>query len=193
MKNKHLILLSIFGGIIGFLVLIGIWYASTYNSLVNSKQTVEAQWGQVETQLQRRNDLTPQLVGAVKGSMKQEKTVFGEIANARKSYNSANTTQGKMKASQQMDKGMTILINDIHENYPQLASNKNVQTLMIQVEGSENRISQERRAYNQDIESFNTQIMSFPKNIIAGSIGYHSYPYFKASAGSNKAPKVNLN
>lgn len=193
MKNKRLVLLSIFGGIVGCLVLIGIWYASTYNSLVNSKQAVEAQWGQVETQLQRRNDLTPQLVGAVKGSMKQEKTVFGEIANARKSYNSANTTQGKMKASQQMDKGMTILINDIHENYPQLASNKNVQTLMIQVEGSENRISQERRAYNQDIESFNTQIMSFPKNIIAGNMGYHSYPYFKASAGSNKAPKVNLN
>ncbi|WP_261806542.1 LemA family protein [Lapidilactobacillus luobeiensis] len=179
------------GLVIGLVALIGIMIGM-YNSLVKSEQAVESQWSQVETVLQRRYDLIPNLVSAVKGSMKHEDKVFSEISSARKAYGSATTTSEKIKANAQLDQSVGTLVNVIGENYPKLQSNENVQTLMTQLEGSENRISVERRRYNQTIESYNKSVATFPKNILAGMMGFQKKAYFKADTKASTAPVVDL-
>ncbi|BDR56059.1 LemA family protein [Xylocopilactobacillus apis] len=164
----------------------------TYNSLAKSKQNVDAQWSQVENVMQRRYDLIPNLVNAVKGSMKQEQKVFGEIAEARKSYGNATTASDKLKADAKINSSVGTLINAIGENYPQLKSNDNVNSLMTQLEGSENRISVERRRYNESIQTYNNSIVTFPKNMVAGMLGYHKMDYYKADSKAQNAPKVDL-
>lgn len=130
--------------IIGVIVLFGFVAFGSYNSLVSSENNVDAKWSQVENVMQRRYDLVPNLQAAVKGSMKHETKVFGQIADARKQYANASSSTDKLKANDQMQAASSTLINVIHENYPELASNENVKSLMTQLEGSENRISTER-------------------------------------------------
>jgi LemA protein len=164
----------------------------TYNSLAKSKQDVDAQWSQVENVMQRRYDLIPNLVNSVKGSMKQEQKVFGDIAEARKSYGNASSSKDKLKADDQLNQSVGTLVNVIGEKYPDLKSNENVSSLMTQLEGSENRISTERRRYNQAIQTYNNSIVTFPKNIFAGMFGFHKIDYFKANDNANKAPTVDF-
>lgn len=164
----------------------------TYNSLAKSKQNVDAQWSQVENVMQRRYDLIPNLVNSVKGSMKQEQKVFGQIAEARKSYGNANSASDKMKANAKINSSVGTLINAISENYPELKSNENVSSLMIQLEGSENRISVERRRYNDQVKKYNNSIVTFPKNLMAGALGYHRISYFQADGEAKKTPTVDL-
>lgn len=164
----------------------------TYNSLAKSKQNVDAQWSQVENVMQRRYDLIPNLVNAVKGSMKQEQKVFGDIAEARKSYGNANSASDKMKANAKINSSVGTLINAISENYPNLKSNENVSSLMTQLEGSENRISVERRRYNEEVKNYNNSIVTFPKNMLAGMLGYHQMSYFQADGAAQKTPTVDL-
>ncbi|BDR58132.1 LemA family protein [Xylocopilactobacillus apicola] len=167
-------------------------FIGTYNSLAKSKQNVNAQWSQVENVMQRRYDLIPNLVNAVKGSMKQEQKVFGDIADARKSYGNASTASDKLKADAKLNSSVGTLVNVIGENYPELKSNSNVSSLMTQLEGSENRISVERRRYNEAIQTYNNSIVTFPKNMVAGMMGYHQMDYFKADGKAQKAPTVDL-
>lgn len=176
-----LVILMIVGSFIG-----------TYNSLAKSKQDVDKSWSQVENVMQRRYDLIPNLVNAVKGSMKQEQKVFGDIAQARKSYGNATTASDKMKADAKINSSVGTLINAISENYPELKSNENVNNLMTQLEGTENRISVERKRYNESVQSYNNSIVTFPRNMIAGMMGYHQMDYFKADGEAQKAPTVNL-
>ena len=147
MKTKRLspvaVTSIVLGVIVAFCLIFGI---GTYNSLAKQNQAVEAQWGQVENVMQRRADLVPNLVNAVKGNMGQEQKVFGDIAEARKSYANASSTTDKAKADDQLNKSVGTLINVIKENYPTLQSSNQVNTLMTQLEGSENRISVERKA-----------------------------------------------
>lgn len=179
--------------VIGIIVvIIGIWAVSTYNGLTKRNQDVEAKWSQVENVMQRRYDLVPNLVNSVKGSMKQEKDVFLGVANARKSYSNAKTTEDKAKANNQLNQQVGTLINAIREDYPELKSNDNVATLMNQLEGSENRIAVERKRYNEEVATYNKSLVSFPKNIMAGILGFHSKEYFKADEGAKEAPKVNF-
>jgi Uncharacterized conserved protein len=182
----------IIGIIVGLVVVLGLSAVGTYNSLARSSQAVDSQWAQVETVLQRRYDLIPNLVSAVKGSMKHETKVFGEISAARKAYGSATTANEKMKANAQLDQSVGTLVNVIGENYPDLKSNENVQTLMTQLEGSENRISVERRRYNQAVEKYNTSVVTFPKNIFANMMGMGKKEYFKADSKASQTPSVNL-
>lgn len=179
--------------VIGIIVvIIGIWAVSTYNGLAKRNQDVEAKWSQVENVMQRRYDLVPNLVNSVKGSMKQEKDVFLGVANARKSYSNAKTTEDKAKANNQLNQQVGTLINAIREDYPELKSNDNVVTLMNQLEGSENRIAVERKRYNEEVATYNKSLVSFPKNIMAGILGFHSKEYFKADEGAKEAPKVDF-
>lgn len=179
--------------IIGIVVvIIGIWAVSTYNGLAKKNQDVEAKWSQVENVMQRRYDLVPNLVNSVKGSMKQEKDVFLGVANARKSYSNAKTTKDKAAANNQLNQQVGTLINAIREDYPELKSNDNVATLMTQLEGSENRIAVERKRYNEEVATYNKSLVSFPKNIMAGILGFHSKEYFKADEGAKETPKVDF-
>ena len=173
-------------------VIVGIYSISTYNSLQKQNQEVEAQWSQVENVMQRRADLVPNLVSSVQGSMKHEDKIFGTIAKARENYNKANTTTAKAKADDQLNSSVGTLVSVIQEQYPTLASNQNVQTLMTQLEGSGNRISVERKRYIEDVRDYNQSVVTFPKNLFASMMGLGQKPTFKANPGADEVPKVNL-
>jgi LemA protein len=177
-----LIVLSIFG-----------MYISTKNTLVQKNEAVKSQWAQVDVALQRRADLIPNLVATVKGIAQQEQTVFGDIANARARLLSAGSPQDKIAANQQLDGALGRLLA-IAENYPQLKSNENFLRLQDELAGTENRISVERRRYNDALQDYNTYIGQFPASLFAASAGFkRNDAYFQASEGSREVPKVQFN
>jgi LemA protein len=176
--------------IIGGIVLVALlWVGSAYNGLVGKNEAVDSQWAQVETQYQRRFDLIPSLVESVKGVMKQEQTIFDALAEARTRYSGAQTVDQKAAAAGQVEGALGRLLV-IAENYPQLKSSENVQTLMAQLEGTENRISVERKRFNDSVQELNVAIKRFPTNILAGAFGFGQRTYFESAAGSENAPKV---
>lgn len=182
MKKGLLIVLAI-------VVLLGIWAYSSYNGLVKLNESVNSQWAQVETQYQRRFDLIPNLVESVKGIMKQEQSVFDAIAQARTQYAGAQTVDQKAQAASNVESALGRLLV-ITENYPQLQSAGTVQTLMSQLEGTENRVSVERKRYNDLVQQYNTKIKYFPGSILARMFGFAERPYFQAAAGAENAPQV---
>ena len=146
------------------------------------------QYAQVDSVLQRRADLVPNLTSAVKGSMHNEQKIFGDVAKARSNFNNAKTASDRFQASQELGRSTNILVNAIRENYPQLNSTKRVHDLMIELEGTENRISTERQNYNRVVQQYNTSVTTFP-----GSLFHRStVAYFKADQGAKTAPKVAL-
>ena len=177
--------------VLGLVVVITLWLMSSYNGLVNSNEAVTNQWAQVETQYQRRFDLIPNLVESVKGIMSQEKTVFTALANARSHYAGATTDDQKAVAAGQVESALGRLLV-ITENYPQLKSSENVATLMVQLEGTENRVSVERTRYNDIVKDYNLRVKRIPGSILASLFGFKEHPYYEAVAGSQNAPKVQL-
>lgn len=188
MKNRWLIPVVV---IVVVVVLIGSAFGGYYNSFVSKQQAVDGQWAQVETQYQRRFDLIPNLVGSTKGILKQEQKVFGDIAEARKGYAGARTTDAKVAAANQVESALSRLLV-IVENYPQLKSDETVRDLMAQLEGTENRISVERRRYNEEVQSYNTSVKRLPGAFFAGIFGFDEKAYFKSVKGAEGAPKVDL-
>ncbi|MGX7024234.1 LemA family protein [Vagococcus hydrophili] len=164
---------------------------ATYNGLVTKQAEVESQWAKVDSKLQRRYDLVPNLVNSVKGSMEQEKEVFGNITDARSKMTGAGTVKEKAMASNEMESALSRLMV-VMENYPEIKSNENVKTLMTQLEGTENRISVERDRYNDAVKKYNVSIKKFPKSIIAGITGFEEKEYFEADKEAEKVPEVNL-
>ena len=173
------------------LVGIGAILAGYYNSFVTKSQGVDNQWAQVETQYQRRFDLIPNLVSATRGTMKQEREVFGAIAEARTRYSGAQTPTEQVEAANQMESALGRLLV-VMENYPQLLSNNTVQQLMVQLEGTENRISVERRRYNDIVRDYNTSVKRVPGALFAGIFGFSEKPYFESQAGAEETPQVDL-
>lgn len=180
--------------LIVILAVIGIFVFSlfgSYNSLVALDEDVNTQWANVESKLQRRYDLIPNLVESVKGAMKQEQEVFTAIADARAKLAGAGTTSEKVEASNELEGAVSRLLVVV-ENYPELKSNQNVTALMDELAGTENRISTERDRYNEVVREYNKTIRSFPKNILAGMLGFEQRPYFEATDGAEVAPEVNF-
>lgn len=177
--------------ILGLLLVIGAFFVSTYNRLVGMNEGVDNQWAQVESQYQRRFDLIPNLVESVKGVMRQEQEVFKAIAEARTRYAGATGVDAKATAATEVESAFARLLV-IMENYPQLRSVETVTNLMSQLEGTENRISVERKRFNDLVRDFNVMVQRIPTNIIASILGYNERAYFEAAAGSEVAPKVNL-
>lgn len=176
--------------IVGIIVAVVLLYGwSTYNSLVTAGVGIDGQWAQVEAQYQRRFDLIPNLVESVKGIMKQEQTVFTEIAEARTRYSGATTVDEKARAAGQVESALGRLLV-ITENYPQLKSSDTVTTLMAQLEGTENRVSTERKRFNDGVASYNLITKRFPSSMIASIFGFGSRTYFEAVKGSEVVPKV---
>lgn len=171
------------------LVLIVLYVFSTYNSLVTLNVNADTQWKQVEVDYQRRFDLIPNLVESVKGVMKQEKEVFTAIADARTKYSGASTVDAKAAAAGQMESALGRLLV-ITENYPQLKSSDTVQTLMSQLEGTENRITVARTRFNDTVKEYNLKVMRVPSSIIASMFGFKEKAYFEAVKGSEVAPAV---
>jgi LemA protein len=179
------------GVVLAVLIVAGAVFGGYYNSFVGKNQAVDSQWAQVEAQYQRRFDLIPNLVSATKGTLKQEQKIFGEIAEARTRYSAAATPAERVNAANQLESSLSRLLV-IVENYPQLKSNETIRQLMVQLEGTENRISVERRRYNEAVRDYDTSIKRFPGVMFAQMFGFKEKPYFKSDTGAEKAPKVDL-
>jgi LemA protein len=169
---------------------IGLMYVGRRNQMVVKSQAVEAQWHQVDVDLQRRADLIPNLVETVKGYAAQEQTVFGDIAKARSALLGAQSPSERIAANAQVEGALGRLLV-IVENYPQLKSNENFLRLQDELAGTENRIAVERRRYNEAVQDYNTYIGLFPNNIFAGWAGFKpNNAYFSATENGREVPKV---
>ena len=162
----------------------------TYNGIVTKHETITAKWAQVESQLQRRNDLIPNLVNSVKGYAAHEKTVFEDVTIARSQWAKANTMDEKVKAAGAVDAALGRLLLVV-ENYPNLKADQTFLKLMDELSGTENRIAVERMRYNESVKDYNIGVRMFPGNIIAGMFGYKpATEYFKAEESAKAVPEV---
>lgn len=172
-------------------VLIGIFFFTSYNGLATSLQTVEKSQSDIQSQLQRRADLIPNLVNTVKGYASHETEVFSDVTEARSKLMGANTVSEMDDAQAQMNSALSRLLL-IVENYPDLKANANYQALQDELAGTENRINTARTRYNEAAQSYNNRIVRFPTNLIAGLFGFDKVDYFQASAGSEQVPTVSF-
>lgn len=176
---------------VGIILVLVVWGVSTYNRLVSQNVAIDAQWAQVENQFQRRFDLIPNLVNTVKGIAAQEKDVFTAIADARTRYSGATTPDERAKAAGQVESALGRLLV-ITENYPQLQSSQAFRDLMVQLEGTENRIAVERMNYNNQVKTLNTAVKRFPTMIFANIFGIDERAYFEVSSEAQQNPTVNF-
>ena len=171
-------------------VVVAIGTISVYNGIVSKNETVSAKWAQVENQLQRRNDLIPNLVNTVKGYAAHEKTVLEDVTNARSQWASAGTIGDKVKAASNVDSALARLMVVV-ENYPNLKADQTFLRLMDELSGTENRIAVERMRYNEAVQDYNITVRTFPGNIVGGIFGYKpATAYFKADEKAKIVPEV---
>ncbi|MGE0591866.1 MAG: LemA family protein [Vicinamibacterales bacterium] len=163
----------------------------SYNTFVSQEEAIKAQWAQVENQLQRRNDLVPNLVETVKGIAQQEQDVFGRIADSRARLASAGSPAEAMAAANEQSSALARLLVVV-ENYPELRSSESFNRLMDELSGTENRIAVERMRYNERVQAYNTSRRQFPSNITAGIFGFAEYPLFDAPPGAEAVPQVDF-
>jgi LemA protein len=186
MKTGMIVLLAV----VFALVLGGCQFVQTRNKLATEKEAISAQWSQVDADLQRRADLIPNLVETVKGYAKEETGVMESLANARAAMIGAKTPSEKIDANSQVTSALGRLMVVV-ENYPNLKANENFKQLQYSLEGTENRILQSRRVYNETVQQYNTDLVPFPANIIASMSGFQREDaYFKTEPGARNAPKV---
>ena len=165
----------------------------SYNKFVSQEESVKSQWAQVGNQLQRRNDLIPNLnlVETTKGFAQQERDVFQAIADSRAKLAGAQTPEQTMQAANEQSSALARLLV-IVENYPVLKSNETFARLMDELAGTENRISTERMRYNERVQEYNTSRRQFPGNLTAGMFGFKEYPLFEPPESAKVAPKVDF-
>jgi len=163
----------------------------SYNRFVTQDEAIKAQWAQVQNQLQRRNDLIPNLVETVKGYAQHEEAVYKDIADARSRLLAARTPEETIQAANQQTTALGRLLAVV-ENYPQLRANEQFNRLMDELSGTENRIAVERMRYNERIQDYNTARRRFPANITARVFGFREYPFFEAPAEAQRVPSVNF-
>ncbi|MGE0704447.1 MAG: LemA family protein [Vicinamibacterales bacterium] len=163
----------------------------SYNRFVGQEEAIRGQWAQVENQLQRRNDLIPNLVETVKGYAAHEEGVFSEIAEARSRLLAAQTPADTIAAANQQTSALGRLLA-IAENYPQLKANEQFNRLMDELSGTENRIAVERMRYNERVQEYNTARRQFPGNLTAAVFGFEEYPFFEAPPEAQRVPTVNF-
>ena len=200
MKNKGMMIFCAIGVVV--LLAVGMlvaWGVSSYNNMVSLDQEVIKQWSQVENQYQRRADLIPNLVNTVKGYADFEKEVLTKVTEARARVSQFNITPELLNDPQAFAKFQSLqgelsgalsrLLVTV-ENYPQLKANENFLQLQAQLEGTENRISVERKKFNEVVQSYNTTIKRFPASMLAGMFGFGEKQYFKSIQGSDTPPKV---
>ena len=200
MKSRGCLIAAVVLGAIAVVVLgVFMWGVGVNNRLVTLDEGVRSAWSQVENQYQRRADLIPNLVETVKGYANQEQDVFIGVAEARAKVSQMTVTKevledpqafAKFQAAQdQLGSALSRLLV-VSENYPQLKSNENFLSLQTQLEGTENRITVERKRFNDVVQSYNTTIRQFPVSFIASFRGFREKAYFQAKEGSENAPQV---
>jgi len=174
------------------IAILTIWIISSYNQFVIINAGVDTAWAQVETQYQRRFDLIPNLVAATKGFLKQEQTVFGDIAKARTNYaGSSAGSSDRINATAQYESAISRLLV-IMENYPELKSVETVRALTDELAGTENRVLVARDRYNELVRYYNVRVRSFPSNVLANVFGFGAKTFFEATTNAAESPKVEL-
>ncbi len=184
-KNKKTLI------ILGVIVIIVLWLAGNYNGFITKGASIDNQWAQVENQLQRRFDLIPNLEATVKGIAKQEKDVFGAIAEARSRYAGAKSVDEKAKAAGEYESAIARLLVVV-ENYPTLQSSQAFRDLMTSLEGTENRISVERMKFNDFVKTYEVSRKTFPSSIVAKIFGFGPREYFQVAEIAQENPKVDF-
>ena len=175
-----------------FILVVGGLAIGSYNSLVACQEGVQSSLSQIDNQLQRRNDLIPNLVETVKGYAGHEEGIFKNVSEARAKLAGATTVSGKAQADAEMTGALGRLLA-IAENYPQLKADANFRQLSDELAGTENRIATARRDYNNAAQTYNTRIRKFPASIIAGMFDFSRVDYFEAEEGAKAVPQVKFN
>ncbi len=165
---------------------------SNYNGVVSLSEEVDNKFATIDTMLQRRADLIPNLVNTVKGYTNQEQAVIDSVTDARAKLAGANSVGEKANADQELSTALSNLLVVV-ENYPDLKSSQNFINLSDELAGTENRIATARKDYNDAVKEYNTKIKRFPTNILSGMFGYGEKEYFQASEGSEEVPTVDFN
>ena len=186
--------------IVAVFLAIGAFVITKYNGLVAQDENVNKAWGNVETQYQRRSDLIPNLVKTVQGYASHEQTTLASVIKARSKatqiqMNVNDLSEQKLQKYQQAQGEITAALGKLialSENYPDLKANENFKDLQVQLEGTENRISESRRQFNEAVQHYNMTVRTFPGNVIAGLFGFEKKNGFVAETGSEKAPQVNF-
>ena len=198
MKKGCLVSIIVVGFLAIIVLAIVLWGTKVYNGMVTMQETVTSQWGNVETQYQRRSDLVPNFVNTVKGAANFEQTTLTQVIEARSKATSVTIDPTKMTAEnmQQFQQAQGQLSSALSrlmvvvEKYPELKATQNFRDLQVTLEGTENRISVERRKFNEVALTYNTYIRRFPQSFLAGMFGFHIKPYFESEKGAEKAPAV---
>jgi LemA protein len=182
--------LIVLGVVVLLALILGGSLMGSRNDLVTEREAIHGAWAQVDSVLQRRLDLIPNLVETVKGSAAHEEKVIGEVTAARAAMMGARTPQERIQENARLDSALGRLMVVV-ENYPNIKANENFLKLQDELAGTENRIAVERRKYNEVVQKYNTDIALFPKNIAAGMFGFQREDaYFKADTAAKEAPKV---
>ncbi len=180
-----------FGGMMLLLAAAVSLSGCSYNRFVSQEEAIKAQWAQVQNQLQRRNDLIPNLVETVKGVAGQEQAVFGKIADSRARLAGAKSPEETIQAANEQSAALARLLVVV-ENYPQLRSSESFNRLMDELSGTENRLAVERMRYNERVQEYNVTRRQFPSNITASIFHFKDYPFFEAPPEARQLPKVNF-
>ncbi len=189
MNNKKWIVIGIVALVI-VLLIAGV--AGSYNALVSAQTDVENKQANIQTQLQRRADLIPNFVATVKGYSDYEQETLTAVTEARSAVAQAGDAGSLSQASEQLDGAISVWVNAVTEAYPDLKANQNYVALQDELAGTENRIAVARQDYNESAKTYNAQIRSFPKNILAGMFGFERVAYFEAAADAQDAPIVSF-
>ena len=184
----------------GILLLVALWFVSNYNKLVREEEKTTQAWAQVENAYQRRADLIPNLVKTVKGAADFEKGTLESVIQARAEATSVKVdptelNEESIAAFEKAQNGLSASLGRLMmvvERYPELKATENYKELQAQLEGPENRISVERKKFNECVQAYNVKVRRFPTNIVAGIFGFGKKAYFKATEGAEKAPEVDF-
>jgi len=187
MKKSTIILLVV----VGVILILTMAMIGSYNGLVSKKEAVTQKYSDLDTTLQRRADLIPNLVSTVKGFVAHENEVIDKVTEARQNLLGANSIEDKQKANDELSKSLQALMVVV-ENYPDLKSSENFLNLQTELAGTENRIAVARRDYNDAVKNYNSSIKRFPTNVLAGMFGFSEEKYFEASEKAQEVPSVNF-
>lgn len=188
MKKKGLIIIVV---IVAVIAVIGS-VIGAYNSLVERNEEVLASQAEISTQLQRRADLIPNFVSTVKGYSDYEQETYTAVTEARSAVTKASSVTEQAVASAELDRAIDIWVNAVTEAYPDLKANTQYIALQDELAGTENRIAQARRDYNEEAKEFNSDIKKFPRNLFAGIFGFDAYDYFEADDSAQSVPEVSF-
>ena len=178
--------------VLAIIAIIAIFLIGTYNGMVSKQENVDSKYADLDTMLQRRADLIPNLVSSVQGYMDHEEKIINDVTSARQNLLNANNIAEKQEANDELSSALSAFMVVV-ENYPDLKSSQNFINLQDELAGTENRIATARKDYNDAVKTYNTSIKKFPGSIFASSFGFETKPYFEANENSKQVPTVSFN